>query len=120
MEGFKVTDCSWLFPQRQNNHPNNHSNNSSSSSSTSKANHGGNADFALKTECAGRLIVWFINCYLIPVMRSMFYCTDTAAHYNRIFYMQKRIWALVVDIAMRNLSDFMLERLTDVCSMIHR
>lgn len=39
-----------------------------------------------------KLVCWLLNSYVIVLIRSYFYVTDTAVYRNRVFYYRKGVW----------------------------
>lgn len=98
MHSFKVTECRWLYAERP---------------ASGKRNSGGPLDAEVRVECVGRLVLWIFSCYMIPLLRSVFYCTETAAHHNRIFFINKHLWSVVFSVAMHHLKHDMLQQLSE-------
>ena len=39
-----------------------------------------------------RVLSWLVNAYVMPLIKSYFYLTDSAAYRNRMFYYRKSLW----------------------------
>ena len=63
-----------------------------------------------------RWMFWLFACFISPILRAYFYCTETAVHQNRVFYYRKNVWSLIVQVATREFKANMLEPLSHVRS----
>ena len=87
MQGIRILDVNWLFNQK----------NKGSSKSRPKTEH------EAGTKVYESVIKWVYCHFLIPLVRSTFYCTDTEFTGNEIVYYRKPVWVKIRTIATEKL-----------------
>ncbi|GAB1310439.1 Telomerase reverse transcriptase [Madurella fahalii] len=91
MQGMKVHDIEWLTPPRLGNQK-------SSRSDTQK-----------RTEIFYEFLYYLFDSFLIPLIRSNFYVTESSAHRYQLFFFRHDIWRYVAEPAMAALKTNMFE-----------
>ena len=87
MEGIKLSECKWL----------------------NTTSYGGKTYQEYQRRMMGRVLLWIFRSLIIPLIGNFFYCTESAPHFNKIFYFRKPLWNSIDNLAAFQLIDSMLE-----------
>ncbi|KAK4054671.1 Telomerase reverse transcriptase [Microbotryomycetes sp. JL221] len=79
LQGFCVSDCDWLRPRSSSNSNNHHQ--PISTIETTK-----------RLELLQEFIFWFIDGFLMSLLRTCFYVTDSTTHVNRALFFRQDDW----------------------------
>ena len=63
-------------------------------------------------EILGQFVWWFVRRYLMVILKSFFYITESALHRNRVFYYRKPVWKIISNYGVQSLQGDVLEPLT--------
>lgn len=77
MVGIKVSSCGWLKLKG------------------SEGRHVPLTDSLKQQQLLAQFIWWFVTQYLMPILKSFFYITESGTHRQRIFYYRKPVWAKI-------------------------
>lgn len=77
MTGVKTSECKWLRVHEN------------------KGRHVPLSASVKKQQLLAQFIWWFLVQYLIPLLKSFFYITESGMHRQRIFYYRKPVWAKI-------------------------
>jgi hypothetical protein len=62
-----------------------------------------------------RVLHWVVNELVVCLLRTNFYCTETAPHKHRVFYYRRPVWSRIHKLQMMHLlARTMLKPLSDV------
>ena len=86
----------WLLP------PNCESNNRMSMSDSVK-----------RKEILAEFIYWLFDSFLVPLIRSFFYVTESSSHRYRLFYFRHDVWRKYTEPSIANLKSSMFHGLKD-------
>jgi telomerase reverse transcriptase len=67
------------------------------------------SDFNKRKEIFQEFVYWVFDSFLIPLIRSNFYVTESNAHRNRLFYFRHDIWRILTEPALSTLKLEMFE-----------
>ena len=91
MHGIKLNEVNWLYSNQKNHHvPLDHY----------KAKH-----------LFHEFIVWVINGFIIPLIKSNFYATETGSHKNLIIYFRHKVWTRLNAPLYRSLTNSIYEEI---------
>lgn len=93
----QISDIPWLAPA-------NHS-------PTSKMSR---PDFEKRVQLFEEFIYWLFDSFIIHLLRSNFYVTETAVHKNRVFYFRHDIWRRISTPSISKLKESMLTEVSKV------
>ncbi|KAJ3019795.1 hypothetical protein HKX48_001768 [Thoreauomyces humboldtii] len=77
VQGFKINECSWAMDPRP---------------IDSKTRHIPPSETLKRTELVFQLLFWLFESFLIPLIKTTFYCTESAPFRNKIFYFRHDVW----------------------------
>jgi telomerase reverse transcriptase len=69
------------------------------------------SDFEKRKEILQEFVYWVFDSFLIPLIRSNFYVTESNAHRNRLFYFRHDIWKMLTEPALSTLRLKMFEEM---------
>ncbi|XP_010190451.1 PREDICTED: telomerase reverse transcriptase, partial [Mesitornis unicolor] len=55
-----------------------------------------------REEILAKFLYWLMDTYVVMLLRSFFYITETTFQKNRLFYYRKLVWGKIQDIGIRN------------------
>lgn len=94
-----MTDVEWLAP------PN-----------TPIENKLSQTDFQKRTELLAEFVYWFFDSFIIHLIRTNFYATETAVYKNRVFYFRHDVWRQISLPSISKLQETMLVNIPKVMS----
>ncbi|KAK6841330.1 oxoglutarate iron-dependent oxygenase [Apiospora arundinis] len=94
MQGMKVTDISWLAPQRL------------------MANKTSQTDIQKRLELFHEFLYYVFDSLLIPLIRSNFYVTESNTHKYQLFFFRHDVWKYVAEPAMAAVKSKMFEEVS--------
>ncbi|KAL7268429.1 Telomerase reverse transcriptase [Rhizina undulata] len=97
MQGLRLTDFAWLAPV-----------NSPNFNPTAKLSLG---DANKRKELLAEFIYWLFDSFLMPLLSSHFYITESNRHQNRLFYFRHDVWKRLSEPALERLQLEMFEAL---------
>jgi len=92
MQGITLSDIEWLNPRKAD-----------PKSNLSKT------DFETRKDILSELMYYVFDSYLIPLIRSHFYVTESSAHRNQLFYFRHDVWKSLSEPALGSLKLEMFE-----------
>ncbi|GAA5992398.1 hypothetical protein JCM10908_000464, partial [Rhodotorula pacifica] len=98
LQGFSVLDCEWLGSPRR------------ASNKTSEQPRSTAADMAKQLELLSEFMYWFFDSFIIDLVRTAFYVTDTATHQNRPLYFRQDDWNTLCAPLLKQLGDSVFEK----------
>jgi telomerase reverse transcriptase len=57
------------------------------------------------------LVYWVFDSFLIPLIRSNFYVTESNVHKNKLFYFRHDVWRMLTEPSLLDLKSNMLEEM---------
>ncbi|KAH3744262.1 Telomerase reverse transcriptase [Pelomyxa schiedti] len=90
MQGIKLNDCKWLDSKQIR---------EKRSTCRPPPNYWKRKNIAL-----GKWLFWLFTEFIIPVLRSHYYCTETTVHKNKVFYWRQSIWRKISQLGFRTLT----------------
>lgn len=69
------------------------------------------SDFEKRKEIFQEFVYWVFDSFLIPLIRSNFYVTESNAHRNRLFYFRHDVWKMLTEPALSTLRLKMFEEM---------
>jgi hypothetical protein len=93
----QISDIPWLVP--------------ANTSPTSKMSL---PDFRKRTQLFEEFIYWLFDSFIIHLLRTNFYVTETAVHKNRVFYFRHDIWRRISTPSISKLKESMLTEVSKV------
>jgi telomerase reverse transcriptase len=93
----QISDIPWLAP--------------ANNSTTSKMSR---PDFEKRVQLFEEFIYWLFDSFIIHLLRSNFYVTETAVHKNRVFYFRHDIWRRISTPSISKLKESMLTEVSKV------
>lgn len=77
MTGIKLSSFDWLFGKDGSSHK--------------------HAQYSLKQhDTVSNVFLWMFNGFVVPLLRSCFYITETGCHKNKLFYYRKQTWRVIL------------------------
>lgn len=67
------------------------------------------SDFDKRKEIFWEFVYWVFDSFLIPLVRSNFYVTESNAHRNRLFYFRHDVWRMLTEPSLSTLKLRMFE-----------
>ncbi|KAF9962271.1 hypothetical protein BGZ72_008406 [Mortierella alpina] len=95
LHGFKTSDCSWLQDNRLQ-------------EKESRVNHVPKTASKKQLEILHEFVYWLFEGFLIPLLKSAFYITDSSFQRNKICYYRHGLWQLISKHAMQTTKENML------------
>lgn len=68
-------------------------------------------DFEKRKEIFHEFVYWVFDSFLIPLIRSNFYVTESNAHRNRLFYFRHDVWRMLTEPSLSTLKSKMFEEM---------
>lgn len=68
-------------------------------------------DFEKRKEIFQEFVYWVFDSFLIPLIRSNFYVTESNAHRNRLFYFRHDVWRMLTEPSLSTLKLKMFEEM---------
>lgn len=97
MKGIKTGSITWL-----------------AAPSSTQAQRMARTDHEKRNELLAELLYWIFDSFLIPLIRTNFYVTESSSHRNRLFYFRHDVWRDMVQPAKAELKEHMLTKLDRV------
>lgn len=69
------------------------------------------SDFEKRKDIFQEFAYWIFDSFLIPLIRSNFYVTESNAHRNRLFYFRHDVWRMLTEPSLTNLRLKMFEEM---------
>lgn len=69
------------------------------------------SDFEKRKEIFQEFVYWVFDSFLIPLIRSNFYVTESNAHRNRLFYFRHDVWRMLTEPSLSTLKVNMFEEM---------
>ncbi|KAJ4338970.1 Telomerase reverse transcriptase [Ascochyta clinopodiicola] len=69
------------------------------------------SDFEKRKEIFQEFVYWIFDSFLIPLIRSNFYVTESNAHRNRLFYFRHDVWRMLTEPSLSTLRLKMFEEM---------
>ncbi|UPX18047.1 RNA-directed DNA polymerase [Ascochyta rabiei] len=69
------------------------------------------SDFEKRKEILQEFVYWLFDSFLIPLIRSNFYVTESNAHRNRLFYFRHDVWRMLAEPSLSTLRLKMFEEM---------
>lgn len=69
------------------------------------------SDFRKRTEILAELIYYIFDSFLIPLIQTNFYVTESSSHRNRLFFFRHDVWRALTEPAFSRMKSSMLEEL---------
>jgi telomerase reverse transcriptase len=69
------------------------------------------SDFIKRKEIFQEFVYWIFDSFLIPLIRSNFYVTESSAHRNRMFYFRHDVWRMLTEPSLSTLKLDMFEEM---------
>ncbi|CAO3564166.1 unnamed protein product [Mortierella alpina] len=95
LHGFKLSDCSWLQDSRLQ-------------YKESRVTHTPKTASKKQLEILHEFVYWLFEGFLIPLLKSAFYITDSSFQRNKICYYRHGLWQLISKHAMQTTKENML------------
>jgi len=92
MKGIRITDFDWLMGINQN-----HRNDGKRTTNSSRSNHQATAQLAT------HVLRWLFSCFIVPLLRSNFFITESEFSGKRVLYYRKPVWSLLRSLSMNHL-----------------
>jgi len=73
-------------------------------------------DFQKRTELLAEFVYWFFDSFIIHLIRTNFYATETAVYKNRVFYFRHDVWRQISLPSISKLQETMLVNIPKVMS----
>lgn len=70
-----------------------------------------NSDYEKRREIFKELIYYIFDSFLIPLIRTNFYATESSAHRNRLFYFRHDVWRCLTEPALSSLKVDLFEEM---------
>ncbi len=103
MKGIRIKDVQWLYRASRN---------------KSRRKHP-RTDHEAAIELMKSVMQWVYCNFLIPLVRSTFYCTDTEFTGDQLMYFRKPLWSQIRNLAMKHFSrQFQPVRANDIASVL--
>ena len=67
------------------------------------------SDFRKRNEIFQEFVHWVFDSFLIPLIRTNFYVTESNAHRNRLFYFRHDVWRMLTEPSLTTLKLQMFE-----------
>ncbi|KAG0659712.1 hypothetical protein C6P46_005071 [Rhodotorula mucilaginosa] len=99
LQGFSVLDCEWLSTK-----------NRSSKAGPVQQQRSTAADMGKRLELLSEFMYWFFDSFIIDLVRTSFYVTDTATHQNRPLYFRQDDWTALCAPLLKQLGDSVFEK----------
>ncbi|PFX33058.1 Telomerase reverse transcriptase [Stylophora pistillata] len=88
MSGIKVSSCKWLQLRK-----------------SGSGKRVALSDSVKQLELLAQFMWWLVNSYLMTVLKTFFYITETGIHRQRVFYYRKPIWETIQQFSLRTFCD---------------
>lgn len=75
------------------------------------------SDFQKRQEILAELIYYIFDSFLIPLVRSNFYVTESGVHKNRLFYFRHDVWRYMTEPHLKHLMISMYEELGNISAL---
>lgn len=62
------------------------------------------AEHRRREEILAKLLCWLVDTYVVELLKSFFYVTETTFQKNRLFFYRKSVWSQLQSIGIRCLS----------------
>eukprot|EP01130_Rhizamoeba_saxonica_P003519 TRINITY_DN1480_c0_g2_i1.p1 TRINITY_DN1480_c0_g2~~TRINITY_DN1480_c0_g2_i1.p1 ORF type:complete len:721 (-),score=119.43 TRINITY_DN1480_c0_g2_i1:733-2592(-) len=85
IDGIKLNDCNWLYPQKKTNLP--------------------PSDFEKRKSLMLCFLSWLFEVFILRLLRTNFYITETQPHKQRVFYYRRKVWKKIEKFGISNLVD---------------
>ena len=72
-------------------------------------------DLTKRKELLCEFLYWLFDSFIIHLIRSNFYVTETAVHRTRVFYFRYDVWKAISEPSIIELKHRMLEEIPKVC-----
>jgi telomerase reverse transcriptase len=69
------------------------------------------SDFHKRNEIFQEFVYWVFDSFLIPLIRTNFYVTESNAHRNRLFYFRHDVWRMLTESSLTTLKLKMFEEM---------
>ena len=69
------------------------------------------SDFRKRNEIFQEFVYWVFDSFLIPLIRTNFYVTESNAHRNRLFYFRHDVWRMLTEPSLTTLKLQMFEEM---------
>lgn len=69
------------------------------------------SDFRKRSEIFQEFVYWIFDSFLIPLIRTNFYVTESNAHRNRLFYFRHDVWRMLTEPSLTTLRLKMFEEM---------
>ena len=69
------------------------------------------SDFRKRNEIFQEFVYWVFDSFLIPLIRTNFYVTESNAHRNRLFYFRHDVWKTIAEPALSEIKTSMFEEI---------
>ena len=87
LDGFKITHIAWLYHNCSTKGPH-----------TSE-------DVRFRTSLFAAFLVWLFDDFIIPLLSTSFYITETMPHRNQVFYYRREVWTRINQLGFQSLLD---------------
>ncbi|BGP56240.1 hypothetical protein JCM8202_005757 [Rhodotorula sphaerocarpa] len=94
LQGFSVLDCAWLGPQ----------------SASAAAQRTTPADMQKRHELLSEFMYWFFDSFILDLVKTAFYVTDSVTHHNRPLYFRQDDWNKLCAPLLKQLGDSVFEK----------
>ncbi|KAM0789504.1 hypothetical protein ACM66B_000323 [Microbotryomycetes sp. NB124-2] len=98
LQGFCVSDCDWLRPR-------------SSSNPKNQGQRPSTIETACRLELLQEFLFWFVDGFLVSLLRTCFYITESSVAQNRFLFFRKDDWETLTKPLMRRLGQTTFERI---------
>ncbi|TPX70653.1 hypothetical protein SpCBS45565_g01623 [Spizellomyces sp. 'palustris'] len=75
---FKINDCSWVVPPKYKEH---------------QPTHIPLSDMEKRKELILEFLYWMVDSFVIPLLKTTFYATESAPYRNKVFYFRHDVWS---------------------------
>lgn len=79
MQGFRMSDCEWLLPPNKR----------------ARCQRATASDDKKRQEILSEFLYWLFDAFLMPLLRTTFYTTESSAFRNRVLYFRQDDWATI-------------------------
>lgn len=95
MENLRLTQVNWLWP------------NGASSTKRTRTN------FEAASLLLQKVMRWYFLCFLIPLLRSIFYITESEFSSKRLLYYRKPVWSIFRTLGMKKLTSTQFKEMSE-------
>ncbi|KAL1918651.1 uncharacterized protein VTP21DRAFT_2673 [Calcarisporiella thermophila] len=95
IQGFQINKCSWLDPDEIN-----------------STRHIPPTETRKRREILYEFIFWLFDSFIMALIRTNFYVTESAPHRNRLFYFRQDLWARITEPVLERIKTALLEEVS--------